>query len=87
MDLVIKEEFYKVKVGAEVFSIRYPALDELESISDDMKSAQDEGGKAPIGVMKKWLEELGLDLKFFKLPGVNASHVLKVWEGINGLKK
>lgn len=88
MDLVIKEEFYKVKVGAEVYSVRFPTLDEMGSIEETMTKAQaDGGGKKNVDQMKKWLGVLGLDAKFYSLKGVNAKHILTIWEGVNTIKK
>lgn len=89
MDLEIKEEKYKIQVGKEVYTIEYPSFDEAQKIAAEFKklggSAKE--GEKSLDLMKKWLEKLGLDPKFFKLKAVKSKHIMTVWGAINGVKK
>ena len=86
MDLVIKEELYKIKVGAEVYSIEYPSFEDALTIADQFKEVQ-EDGKASINLMKKWLVDLGLDEKFFSLKPIKSKHIMQIWQELNTVKK
>ena len=46
MDLEIKEELYKVKVGSEVYSIEYPSFAEAQQIAEEFKALKGDGEKS-----------------------------------------
>lgn len=86
VNLTIVEENYKVKVGAEVYSVEYPSFDQAQEIGKQMKKVEGDNDKA-ISLMKEWLINLGLDEKFFSIEAIKAKHILEIWRGINSIKK
>lgn len=86
MELVIKEEVYKIKVGAEVYKVEYPSFFEAQEIAKQFQELEGDGEKS-IALMKKWLIDLGLDEKFFGLKVIKAKHILTVWKELNEIKK
>ena len=88
MDLVIKDEVYKIKVGAEVYSVQYPSFDEAIKISKAFQAPEIvNDGEKSIKLMKKWLIELGLDEKFFSLKAIKSKHIFQLWTELNSVKK
>ncbi len=86
MDLIIKEEPYKIKVGSEVYSVEYPSFEEAQEIAKQFKDLQGDGERS-LELMVKWLKDLGLDEKFFGLKAIKAKHIMTVWGAINSVKK
>lgn len=86
MDLDIKEEVYKIKVGAEIFKVNFPSWRQAKQIEEERKELGDDNEKA-VDFMVNKLKEFGLDDKFFDLPAVKAHHVFQVWRDINSIKK
>ena len=89
MDLIInpaKPDVYKVKVGAEVFSIEYPSWNQARKIEKSLVEVQSDSDKVA-KYIEDMLVELGLDKKFFKLDGIKSHHIFKIWGEINTLKK
>jgi hypothetical protein len=86
MDLVIKDEPYKIQIGNEVYAVDYPSFDEAQKIAKEFQSIDGDGEKS-ISMMKDWLIKLGLDAKFFELKIVKANHILAIWTGLNSVKK
>lgn len=91
MDLVINDkeiESYKIKYGAEVYKVNYPSWKEARVINDELKEVKEkENEELVILFIENKLIELGLNSKFFELPGVKASHIFKIWSEINSIKK
>tara|TARA_R110002051_G_scaffold75594_1_gene137430 strand:- start:4235 stop:4495 length:261 start_codon:yes stop_codon:yes gene_type:complete len=86
MNLIIADEKYKVKVGAEVYEIEYPSFDQALKISKAFGAIDGDGEKS-IKLMKKWLTDLGLNPKFFELNQVKSKHIMQVWSELNTVKK
>lgn len=91
MDLVINDkevESYKIKYGAEVYKVNYPSWKEARAINDELKEVKEKDSEElVIEFIENKLTELGLDPKFFGLPGVKATHIFKIWSEINSVKK
>ena len=94
----IKEELYQMKVGPEVYSIRYPSLEESEGIQKELEELQGkynievqeeakELNKVVTQFMKDKMVELGLAEKFYSLKQVQAKHIFEAWKEINSLAK
>jgi len=82
--LVIKDEQYKIKVGAEVFSVEYPSFEEAQAIAEEFDGLS---GKEATDKMKAWLKNLGLSDEFFTLKAIKAKHIVAIWLEINSVKK
>jgi len=88
MDLIIDgKSVYKVKVRAEVFTVEYPSFEEGEKIAEEFADELNLTDKEYKDLMKKWLIYLGLDKKFLTMKEVKTEHILKVWRGVNTIKK
>lgn len=86
MDLVIKEEVYKIKVGAEIYKVEYPSFEQALAIGEDFEAASKDA-KQSVELMKKWLIELGLDKNFFSLKPIKSKHIMQIWTELNTVKK
>ena len=86
VNLTIEDEKYKIKIGAEVYSLEYPSFKEAQIISREFQEIGKDGDKA-IEKMKEWLVKLGLDERFFDLGAIKARHIMKIWEDVNSVKK
>lgn len=86
INLKIVDEKYKIQIGAEIYSLDYPSLDESQAIAKEFQEIGADGEKA-LGRMKEWLVKLGLDEKFFGLKQVKATHLSQIWRDVNGVKK
>jgi hypothetical protein len=86
MDLIVKDEPYKIKVGNEVYSVDYPSFEDAQRIAREFKELENDGEKS-LALMVSWLKELGLDDKFFGLKAIKAKHIMTVWGAINSVKK
>lgn len=86
MDLIIKDEKYKIQVGAEVYSVEYPSFDEAIEIANQLNEVAGKGSES-VELIKKWLKDLGLDEKFFKLKAVKSKHIMQIWSELNTVKK
>lgn len=85
MNLVIEEEVYKIKVGAEVYTVDIPSLEQSDAIKTQASELNtDEEAE---DFIKKWLIKLGLEEKFMTLKLVKKSHLFKIWSEINTIKK
>ena len=82
--LVIKDEQYKVKVGAEVFSVEYPSFNEAIEIAKEFDGLN---GEEATNKMKEWLIKLGLSEEFFAIKAIKAKHIMTIWQEINSVKK
>jgi hypothetical protein len=91
MDLVIddkKEESYKIKYGADVYSVAYPSWAQAKKIEKSLKKIKETEDEDKISeFITESLVGLGLDKNFFKLQAVKAHHILKIWSEINSIKK
>lgn len=90
MDLVIndkKEDVYKIKLGAEVFTVEYPSWKQAQEIEKGLKEAKENGEDKTVDFITETLIELGLDAKFFEVKAVKARHIFKIWSEINSIKK
>ena len=90
MDLVIDEkDTYKIQLGAEIFEVSYPSWAESKALAIETKKVLKlkDGESKYTDLIIKTLTSLGLDPSFFDKKGVQAKHILQVWEEINTLKK
>lgn len=82
----IKEELYQMKIGSEVYSVRYPSLAEAEMIQSELVELQEKNGNI-IEYIKNKLVELDLNPKFFSLKQVKARDLYETWNEVNSIKK
>lgn len=86
MDLVIKDEVYKIKVGAEVYSVEYPSFNQAIEIANQFKEINGDGAKS-VALMKEWLIKLGLSDPFFEMKAIKSKHIVTIWTELNNVKK
>lgn len=85
MDLIVDNEVYKIKVGAEIYSLNYPSLEQSKSIK--MEAGELKTDEDAEDFIEKWLKKLGLEDKFFTLDAVKKKHFFKIWSEVNSIKK
>lgn len=75
-----------MKIGAEVYSVRYPSHREAKDIQDELEELQKNDGDI-VGYIEERLKKLDLDEKFFELDEVTSQDIFETWTEVNSIKK